>query len=138
MHLDDMSSQKRLKSIGDQELALLRFIGERGQATVAQAVEGFGRPRGLARSTVLTMMERLRKKGHLSRRQSEGSYQYLTRTTPGAAVRQAVQSFVDKTLGGSIAPFVAYVAERERVSDEELAELETLLAKLQRDRRKKR
>ena len=133
-----MSSQRRVKSIGDQELALLRFVSERGQATVAQAVEGFGLPRGLARSTVLTMMERLRKKGHLGRRQSEGSFQYLPRTAPGAAVRQAVQSFVDKTLGGSIAPFVAYVAERERVSDEELAELETLLAKLQRDRRKKR
>src|SRR5688572_19867926 len=132
-----MSSQT-LKPIGDQEMALLRFVSDAGRATVAQAVEGFGLPRGLARSTVLTMMERLRKKGHLSRRQSEGSYQYLPRTAPGAAVRQAVQSFVDKTLGGSIAPFVAYVAERERVSDEELAELETLLAKLQRDRRKKR
>jgi hypothetical protein len=53
-----MSSQRQ-KSIGDQELALLRFVSDAGRATVAQAVEGFGQPRGLARSTVLTMMERL-------------------------------------------------------------------------------
>ena len=132
-----MSSQRPVKSIGDQELALLRFVADRQHTTVAQAVEGFGQPRGLARSTVLTMMERLRKKGHLRRRQVDGIYQYAPRTAPGAAVRQAVQTFVDRTLGGSITPFVAYLAERERLSDDELAELETLLAQLQRDRRRK-
>jgi len=130
-----MSSQRALKPVGDQELALLHFIAGRGQATVAEAVEGFGQPRGLARSTVLTMMERLRKKGHLGRRQVTGIYQYAPRTAPGAAVRQAVQTFVDRTLGGSITPFVAYLAERARVSDDEIAELETLVAKLQQERR---
>jgi predicted transcriptional regulator len=132
-----MSSQKRVRSIGDQELALLRYVSELGQATVAQAVEGFGQPRTLARSTVLTMMERLRKKGHLSRRQVDGIYQYVPRTAPGAAARQAVQTFIDRTLGGSIAPFVAYVTEREQVSDDEMAELEALLARLHRERRKR-
>jgi predicted transcriptional regulator len=132
-----MSSQRPIKSIGDQELALLRWVGEQGQATVAQAVEGFGQPRGLARSTVLTMMERLRKKGHLRRRHAEGAYQYTPQTAPGTALRQAVQTFVDRTLGGSITPFVAYLAEREKLSDEEVAELETLLAQLQRGRRRK-
>jgi predicted transcriptional regulator len=133
-----MSSQRPVKSIGDQELALLRFVSDRGQATVAQAVEAFGQPRGLARSTVLTMMERLRRKGYLSRRQIDDVYHYASRTAPGVAVRQVVKTFVDRTLGGSISPFVTYLAEHERVSDDELAELEALLARLQRDRRKKR
>ncbi len=126
------------KSIGDQELALLRFIGERSPATVAEAVEGFGQPRGLARSTVLTMMDRLRRKGHLSRRLVENVYRYAPKTHHTTAVRHAIASFVDRTLGGSISPFVTYLAEREDVSDEELAELESLLTTLQRDRRKKR
>ena len=132
-----MSSQP-LKSIGDQELSLLRFVSDAGRATVAQAVEGFGLPRGLARSTVLTMMERLRKKGHLGRRRVDGVYHYAPRTAPGAAIQQAVRTFVDRTLGGSITPFVAYVADRERLSDDEIEELEALLTKLQRDRQKKR
>jgi predicted transcriptional regulator len=133
-----MSSQQRVKSIGDQELALLRYVGDQQQATVGQAAEGFGVPRGLARSTVLTMMERLRKKRHLTRRLVDGVYHYAPRIAHGAAVRQAVRNFVDRTLDGSIAPFVAYLAERERLSDEELAELEALLARLQGERRKKR
>jgi predicted transcriptional regulator len=132
-----MSSQRPMKSVGDQELALLRFVSDAGQTTVAQAVERFGQPRGLARSTVLTMMERLRRKGHLARRQVDGIYQYTPRTAPGAAVRQAVQTFVERTLGGSVTPFVTYLAERERLSDAEVAELERLLARLQHERRKK-
>ena len=132
-----MSSQRHLKPVGDQELALLRYVSDAGQATVGEAAERFGQPRGLARSTVLTMMERLRKKGHLTRRQQDGVFRYALRTAPGAAVRQAVKSFVDRTLDGSITPFVAYLEEREDVSDEELAELETLLARLQRQRKKK-
>jgi predicted transcriptional regulator len=132
-----MSSQRRAKSIGDQELALLHFLGGRGRATVAQAVEGFGGPRRLARSTVLTMMERLRRKGHVTRRQIDGVFQYEPRTSPGAAVRQAVETFIDRTLGGSIAPFVTYLAEREDLSEDERAELEILLERLQSGRKKK-
>ena len=83
------------------------------------------------------MMERLRKKGHLGRRRVDGVYHYTPRTAPGAALQHAVQTFVNRTLGGSITPFVAYVAEREQLSDDEIEELETLLAKLQRGRQKK-
>ncbi|HZM63357.1 MAG TPA: BlaI/MecI/CopY family transcriptional regulator, partial [Vicinamibacterales bacterium] len=74
-----MSSQRPLKRVGDQELALLRFVAEAGHATAGEAAERFGQPRGLARSTVLTMMERLRKKGHLTRRQQGGVYHYAPR-----------------------------------------------------------
>ncbi|MNC98870.1 hypothetical protein D3C83_169620 [compost metagenome] len=48
--------------------------------------------------------------------------------------RRAVGQFVDQTLGGSLTPFVSYLAERERLDDGELAELERLLARL-RERR---
>lgn len=125
------------ETIGDQELSLLRHIADHGPMTVGDAAASFGASRGLARSTVLTMMERLRKKGHLGRRRVDGVYHYAPRTAPGAALQQAVQTFVDRTLGGSITPFVAYVAEREHLSDDEIEELETLLAKLQRGRQKK-
>ena len=132
-----MRSQRPFKSIGDQELALLRCVSDAGHLTVGQAAERFGQPRGLARSTVLTMMERLRKKGHLARKLQQGLYHYAPRTAPGAAIREAVRNFVDRTLDGSITPFVAYLGEREDVSDEDLAEIKALLARLQGQRLRK-
>ncbi|HXO27752.1 MAG TPA: BlaI/MecI/CopY family transcriptional regulator [Thermoanaerobaculia bacterium] len=122
------------KSIGDQELALLRYVAEQGPVTVAQAVEGFGADRGLARSTVLTMMDRLRAKGHLERRRVGGVFQYSSPRSSGELLRGAVHSFVEKTLDGSLSPFVSYLVESAEVSDQELAELERLIAKLHSQR----
>ena len=118
------------KSIGDQEMALLRWVAEQGPRTVGQVAEGFGEPRGLARSTVLTMMERLRQKGHLDRRQVDGVFRYASVAPAGDLLRGAVRSFVEKTLSGSVSPFVAYLAESAEVSEGELAELEELVNRL--------
>lgn len=126
-----MSSQKRPGSIGDRELALLQFVAGRGDATVAEAVEGFGAPRGLARSTVLTMMERLRSKGLLDRAQVDGVFRYRPATAPEIVERGMVGSFIERTLAGSFSPLVAYLAEEAEVSAADLAELEELVATLQ-------
>lgn len=125
----------RKPSIGDQELALLQHLDESGAASVGEVAASFGEPRGLARSTVLTMMERLRGKGYLKRKQLRGMFRYSIATGPGEAMRSAVGSFVEKTLSGSVSPFVAWMSEHAEVSDDELAELEALVAQLQSRRR---
>lgn len=124
-------------TIGDQELALLHYLAEHEPASVGETAAGFGETHGLARSTVLTMMERLRAKGYLKRRQVQGVYRYSTATGPGEAMRSAVGQFVEKTLSGSVSPFVAWMAEHGEVSDDELAELQALVKQLRSTRREK-
>ena len=116
--------------VGEQELALLRLIADRGAMSVAEAVEQFGSERGLARSTVLTMMERLRKKGHLGRRLLDGIYRYRARSSSADLLMGAVRHFVEGKLNGSVSPLVAYLSEAKDVSDEELEELEDIVARL--------
>ena len=122
-------------TIGDQELALLQYLAEFNNASVGEVATGFGEPRGLARWTVLTMMERLRGKSYLRRKQVQGVYRYSTSTGPGEVMRSAVGQFVEKTLSGSVSPFVAWMSERTDVSDNELAELEALVHQLQTRRK---
>ena len=124
--------------IGEQELALLRHIADRGGLSVAEAVESFGAERNLARSTVLTMMERLRRKGHLGRRLAGGIYRYRARTTSADLLKRAVGRFVERNLGGSLSPFLAYLSDSPDVSEAELRELEELVARLGADKRKAR
>jgi len=121
-------------TIGDRELDLLRWLERAGSATVGEAAESYGADQGLARSTVLTMMERLRRKRLLRRREVDGVFRYVVAVSASELARRAVGQFVDQTLGGSLTPFVSYLAERERLDDGELAELERLLARL-RERR---
>ena len=128
----------RNKTIGDQELALLQYIAEAGDASVGEVAAGFGEARGLARSTVLTMMERSRAKAYLQRKQVGGGvgvFRYSTTARQDDVVRNAVGSFVEKTLQGSVSPFVAWMSQRTEVSDNELAELEALVATLQSKRK---
>ncbi|RPJ57432.1 MAG: BlaI/MecI/CopY family transcriptional regulator [Acidobacteria bacterium] len=123
-------------TIGEQELALLRHIADRPDATVGEVAEAFGQSHGLARSTVLTMMERLRKKGYLGRRLRGGVYRYRAETSSAEVLRGLVRRFVERSLGGSVAPFVAYLNETRDLSDDELKELENLVSKLQAERHK--
>jgi len=124
------------RTIGEQELALLRYLSDGGGATVGEVAEGFGKEHGLARSTVLTMMERLRKKGYLGRRLVGGVYRYRARTSSAEVLRGLVGRFVEKSLGGSVTPFVAYLNENAKLSETELQELEDLVSKLQSERKK--
>jgi len=119
------------KRPGEQELALLTWLAEHPAVTVGEVAELYGTPRSLARSTVLTMMERLRKKGHLSRRHVQGLFRYSTTAGPGDVLKDAVGTFVSRTLGGSVSPFVAYLSDEAEVTPEQLAELEELVARLQ-------
>ena len=126
----------RNKTIGDQELALLQYIAEHGDASVGEVAAAFGESRGLARSTVLTLMERLRAKAYLQRKQVDGGvFRYSTTARQDDVVRNAVGSFVEKTLQGSVSPFVAWMSQRTEVSDDELAELQALVATLQSKRK---
>ena len=125
-------------SIGEQELALLRHIADRGQVSVGEAADEFGAARGLARSTVLTMMERLRGKGHLARQLVDGVYRYRARASSADLLKSAVQRFVERNLDGSVSPFLAYLSEPGRLSDEELKELEAIVNRLHAKRRKER
>ena len=122
------------KRPGEQELALLTWLAEHPAITVGEVAERYGAPRALARSTVLTMMERLRGKGYLGRRMADGIYRYRARESSADLLKGAVERFIERNLDGSVSPFLAYLSEAGRLSDAELAELEAIVARLTADR----
>jgi predicted transcriptional regulator len=126
-----------MKAVGEQELSVLRYVAEHGPVTVGEVAERFGEAEGLARSTILTVMERLRKKGHLTRRKVEGVFQYSSPLPASELLRGMVGDFVERTLAGSLSPFVTYLAEAEDVSEEELQQLQDVVAQLQSRKQRK-
>lgn len=119
------------QSLGDQELALLRYVSSVRPSSAGEVSIGFGEPNGLARSTVETVLERLRKKGFLKRTRIEGVFRYEATTPSQELLGGLVEQFVEKTLDGSLVPLVTYFSKKNRLSDEELAELERLVRKLE-------
>lgn len=111
----------------------MRFVADRGPCTVRWTADTFGVEAGLARTTVLTMMERLRRKGYLVREEGEGAFLYRTAESKGEVMREVIGNFVDKTLGGSVSPFVAYLAQTERLSADEVRQLRQLVDRLEEE-----
>jgi predicted transcriptional regulator len=121
--------------LGDQELELLRYVSDHAPITVRIAAEQFGQPRGLARTTILTVMERLRGKKYLERHKNGGSFEYTPAIAKTDMLRGLVQTFVEKTLAGSLTPFVAYLAETKNVSASEMEALKALVREMDTERK---
>ncbi|HLK16406.1 MAG TPA: BlaI/MecI/CopY family transcriptional regulator [Fimbriimonadaceae bacterium] len=117
--------------LGEQELDALRFAAEHAPISVGEMAREYGSPRGLARTTVLTVMERLRTKGYLSRRQVEGVYKYSPRLDQGDLMAGLVADFVQRSLGGSVSPFVSYLADTGKLGPKEVAELRRMVESLE-------
>ena len=120
----------RKAPLGDLELETFNFVAWRAPVSVGEAAAEFGAPRGLARTTILTVMENLRKKGYLKREKTGDVFHYTAQIAPTTVLKEMVSDFVKHTLSGSLTPFVAYAAETQELTPDELAELERLIAKL--------
>src|SRR5262245_26695975 len=121
--------------LGSTEIEVLRFVGEHPVVSVGEVADHFAQTSGQARTTILTIMERLRKKGYLSRRPVKGVYRYSPKIVVQDFLRGLVKSFVDTTLAGSVSPFVAYLSEEGPVSDDDLEQLKQLVRDLEKHRK---
>lgn len=123
----------RKPTLGNLELEILRYVTDHAPVSVGQVTEGFAVPRGLSRSTVNTSMERLFKKGYLTRAsEAEGEvFRYAPAVPSEEVLGGLVEHFVENTLAGSLRPFVAYFSRRQPISGEELAELRELVDTLE-------
>ena len=113
--------------LGDQELELLRYVTDHAPITVGEVAASFGESRGLARTTILTVMERLRKKGYLNRTKDGAVFRYQPQAAPGDVMREVVRDFVETRLAGSLSPFVAYLAEAQDLTEDEIAALRKIV-----------
>ena len=120
--------------IGQGELEVLQYIHDHHPATVRQVAQHFAQSKGHVRTTVLNVMERLRKKGFLVRKKAGGSYRYSPKERKADFFHSMVDQFVQRALGGSVTPFVAYLVREALLSKEEIQELKRLVAELESKR----
>ena len=122
-------------ALGSTEIEVLRYIGDHHPIKVADVAEFMAQTSGQARTTILTTMERLRTKGHLTRRRIDGTYHYSPKLPKHDLLLGLVKTFVDTTLGGSVSPVVAYLSENGPVSERDLEQLKQLVRDLDQQRK---
>ena len=117
-------------NLGKAEMDILRYIAEHNPVTVREVADHIADTKGHVRTTVLNAMERLRKKGFLSRDQVGGVFEYEPSKPKKELFRNLLRDFVDTAFGGSHDPLVAYFVEGTDMTEAELRMLKKIAKKL--------
>lgn len=120
-------SNEGLPALSEAQLEIMHVVWDGGEVTVTDVWGVLAGRRAVARNTVLTLMDRLEKKGWLNRR-ADGQTHYYTAAAPRAAtLGQVVHRLVDAAFAGSADALVLALLEGRGVSDEEARRIRQLI-----------
>ncbi|MFC1636008.1 BlaI/MecI/CopY family transcriptional regulator [Planctomycetota bacterium] len=129
-------SKKSLDHFGELQRAVIEVVWELGEASVRQVWKRLCRNKELAYTTVLTAMQRLERAGWLRHRVEGKKHVYLPTRTRAQAGAGSVRKFVQRMFDGNALMLFRQLVEEGALSDDELEELQQLINKKQKDRRK--
>ncbi|MEW4486431.1 BlaI/MecI/CopY family transcriptional regulator [Thalassoglobus sp. JC818] len=113
--------------LGGRQLAVMRVLWERGEATVSEVQELLGLDPPLAYSTVATVLSRMERKGLITHRSSDRQYYYRPLVTQDGAGQSIVGDLVDRVFGGSPAELVNHLLSSDQVDKQELERIKKLV-----------
>jgi BlaI family penicillinase repressor len=125
---DDASGER----ISEAEQAVMEALWTRAPQTAAEVCDAVCQPRGWSPPTVKTLLSRLVAKGALTTQPDGRRFLYTPSIARAAFVGGESRRLVDRLFGGRAAPLFAHLAEAEALSDEDIAEIERLLAELKK------
>ncbi len=118
--------RKQSPTLTDAELRVMEALWHLGRGTVSEISEGMAAP-ALAYNTVLTTLRILEQKGHVGHEQSGRAFIYKALTARDAAEQSAIKSVVSKFFGNNASALALRVIENERLSEDELQRLRSLI-----------
>jgi predicted transcriptional regulator len=96
-------------------------------ATVTEIWETISAKRDVGRTTIINLVDRLEKRGWLSRQKVGGVFRYKPTVDRETAAAHVAAEFVDAFFSGSASDLVMSLLGSERISQEELNELRALI-----------
>ena len=114
----------------ESEMQILSALWDEAPQSATDLAENVGAANGWTLATVKTLVARLVQKGAVTAEAEGRRYLYRPAVERSEAVGEESQRFVDRLFGGRVSPLIAHLAEREALSDTDIAEIEALLRKL--------
>jgi BlaI family penicillinase repressor len=126
--------QAKEPSLPDSELEVMRVLWKKQKATARQVwtvLRASGSKWTYA--TVNTLLQRLEAKNLASSDKSQMTYVYSPKISRGQVVKKRVEHLVDKLYDGKGGMLVMHLLKSQRLSDDEVSEIQRLLASAQND-----
>lgn len=115
------------KNLGDLQLAILRALWERGEAPVSE-VHKLLSDRGLALTTIATMLRKMEEKGLVSHRGQGRSFLYRAEVDPELVHKNLVGDLVTRLFDGDPLALVNHLLQAGDIELDELDDLRRAVA----------
>jgi len=114
-------------NLGELQHAIMSVLWERGEATVAEVHEAL-HDRGLAFTTIATMLRKMERKGVVAHRAEGRQFVYRATVTEAQVRRSMVGELIGRLFDGDPGALAAHLVAEHEVDVGELAELRRRLA----------
>ena len=116
--------------ISDAEHAVMEVLWRESPLAAQDVADRIDPERDWSTRTVKTLLSRLLAKGALAHEEDGRSYLYRPAIARDPFVARESRRLLDRMFGGSVSPLVAHLAERDSLTEEDIAEIEALLKEL--------
>ncbi|MBA15134.1 MAG: CopY family transcriptional repressor [Sphingomonas sp.] len=116
--------------ISDAEHTVMEVLWEESPLTAQEVAERVPAERAWSANTVKTLLGRLLAKNIISHEEDGRRYRYRPLVQRSDYVTGESRRMIDRLFGGKLTPLVAHLAEREQLTDQDIAEIEALLKDL--------
>ena len=113
------------------QLAILRVIWDKGEATVQDIWEALHPGRGLAQTTVATMLSRLERRGVVTRRAQARQYHYRAAVTEQEVQHSMVGELTERLFEGDVTALVQHLLQGEDVSPGDIAKIRDMIERVE-------
>jgi predicted transcriptional regulator len=127
-----MPRRKRRIHLSELQLAVMRVLWKRGEASTAEVVSDLGLERRLAQTTVATLLTRLGRRGLLGQRRDGRTLIYRPRITEADVQRSMVADLVANLFQGDAAALVAHLVREQDVAPGDVARVRARLKETDR------
>jgi BlaI family penicillinase repressor len=123
--------KKQERKLTNAELEIMHVVWELDGGTVREVHERLNQNRPLAYTTVMTMMNILEEKGHLTRQKEGRAYRYQPLRPKSQVISGMVDDFVGRVFEGSATPLILSLVKDRKISKKDLEEIARLIGEVE-------
>jgi BlaI family penicillinase repressor len=113
--------------LSELQLAVMRVLWQKQRAAVSEVHEALEPERGLALTTVATVLTRLEKAGFVAHRATGRHYVYRALVSEEAVRRSMVEVLTDRLFEGDVAALVSHLVSAREIEAGDLARVKRLI-----------
>lgn len=119
--------------LSNSEWEIMNVLWEFSCVTISQIVTKLNEKKFWDKHTVITMLNRMEKKGAVAYRKNERAKEYYSIISQNDTVMQESEQFLNRVFAGSLSLMVNTFLNNEKIKKEEIDELYKIIKKIDRE-----